>query len=56
MSAGCFDAMPHNGVVITFLAIAGLTHVNSYKHIFWAHIMATAATLFIVIPLGILIY
>jgi H+/gluconate symporter-like permease len=56
MSAGCFDAMPHNGVVITFLAIAGLTHVNAYKHIFWAHIMATVLTLLIVIPLGIMIY
>jgi len=56
MSAGCFDAMPHNGVVITFLAIAGLTHMNSYKHIFFAHIVATLLTLIIVIPLGIMLY
>jgi H+/gluconate symporter-like permease len=56
MSAGCFDAMPHNGVVITFLAITGLTHANSYKHVFWSHIMATVLTLLIVIPLGIMIY
>jgi H+/gluconate symporter-like permease len=56
MSAGCFDAMPHNGVVITFLAISGLTHANAYRHTFWAHIMATVLTLIIVIPLGILIY
>lgn len=56
MSAGCFDAMPHNGVVITFLAIAGLTHMNSYKHIFFAHIIATLLTLIIVIPLGIMMY
>ncbi len=26
MSSGCFDAMPHNGAVITMLAVAGLTH------------------------------
>ncbi|UJL48293.1 GntP family permease [Virgibacillus sp. NKC19-16] len=29
-----FDALPHNGGVITFLAVAGLTHKNAYKHIF----------------------
>ena len=56
MSAGCFDAMPHNGVVITFLAITGLTHATAYKHVFWSHIMATVLTLIIVIPLGIMIY
>ncbi len=56
MSAGCFDAMPHNGVVITFLAIAGLTHMTAYKHIFFAHIIATLLTLIIVIPLGIMMY
>jgi H+/gluconate symporter-like permease len=56
MSAGCFDAMPHNGVVITFFAVAGLTHMNSYKHMFFAHIVATLLTLLIVIPLGIMMY
>lgn len=56
MSSGCFDAMPHNGVVITILAVAGLTHVNAYKHVFWGHIVATLIALIICIPLGILIY
>jgi H+/gluconate symporter-like permease len=56
MSAGCFDALPHNGVVITFFAVTGLTHVNGYKHIFWGHIVATVVALAVVIPLGILIY
>jgi H+/gluconate symporter-like permease len=56
MSAGCFDSMPHNGVVITFMAIAGLTHMNSYKHMFFGHIIATLCTLIIVIPLGIMMY
>lgn len=56
MSAGCFDALPHNGVVITFLAVTGLTHMNGYKHIWWGHIVATIIALLIVIPLGILIY
>jgi H+/gluconate symporter-like permease len=56
MSAGCFDALPHNGVVITFLAVTGLTHMNGYKHIWWGHIVATVIALLIVIPLGIMIY
>ncbi|MDQ5986177.1 MAG: hypothetical protein CSYNP_01896 [Syntrophus sp. SKADARSKE-3] len=56
MSAGCFDALPHNGVVITFLAVCGLTHVNAYKHVFFGHIVATVLALLIVIPLGILLY
>ena len=56
MSSGCFDAMPHNGVIITILAVAGLTHVNAYKHVFWGHIVATLIALIICIPLGILIY
>jgi H+/gluconate symporter-like permease len=56
MSSGCFDAMPHNGVIITILAVAGLTHVNAYKHVFWGHIVATLIALVICIPLGILMY
>jgi H+/gluconate symporter-like permease len=56
MSSGCFDAMPHNGVIITILAVAGLTHVQAYKHVFIGHVLATLVALIIVIPLGILIY
>jgi H+/gluconate symporter-like permease len=56
MSSGAFDAMPHNGVVITALAVAGLVHANAYKHIFWGHVIATTISLFFAIPLGIMIY
>jgi len=56
MSAECFDALPHNGVVITFFAVTGLTHVNGYKHVFWGHIVATILALAVVIPLGVMIY
>jgi H+/gluconate symporter-like permease len=56
MSAGAFDALPHNGVVITTMAVAGLTHANSYKHVWWGHVVATVLALAIVIPVGILIY
>lgn len=30
MSSGGFDTMPHNGAVITLLAVCGMTHVESY--------------------------
>jgi H+/gluconate symporter-like permease len=56
MSSGAFDAMPHNGVVITILAVSGLTHANAYKHIFFGHVVATTIALFFAIPLGIWIY
>jgi H+/gluconate symporter-like permease len=56
MSSGCFDAMPHNGAVITMLAVAGLTHKQAYKHIFIGHVLATLVALMVVIPLGVLIY
>lgn len=34
LSSGGFDALPHNGAVITLLAITGLTHRQSYADIF----------------------
>jgi len=34
MSSGGFDSLPHNGAVITLLAICGLTHRQSYADIF----------------------
>ena len=34
LSSGGFDALPHNGAVITLLAITGLTHKQSYGDIF----------------------
>jgi H+/gluconate symporter-like permease len=34
LSSGGFDVLPHNGAVITLLAICGLTHKQSYFDIF----------------------
>ncbi|MFL0504936.1 hypothetical protein ACH0B5_04240 [Ureibacillus sp. 179-F W5.1 NHS] len=34
IASGGLDALPHNGVVITTLIVAGLTHKDAYKHIF----------------------
>lgn len=56
MSSGAFDAMPHNGAVITMLAVSGLIHKNAYKHIFFGHVIATTIALLFAIPIGIMIY
>ena len=34
MSAGTLDSLPHNGAVVTLLAVCGVTHSDSYKDIF----------------------
>jgi len=34
MASGGMDTLPHNGAVITLLAVTGLTHKQSYKDIF----------------------
>ena len=56
MSSSSFDAMPHNGAVITMLAVSGLFHYNAYKHIFFGHVVATTIALLFAIPIGIMIY
>ncbi|GGE03833.1 hypothetical protein GCM10011571_00940 [Marinithermofilum abyssi] len=43
MSAGGMDTLPHNGAVITLLAICGLTHRQSYPDIFAITIIKTLA-------------
>jgi H+/gluconate symporter-like permease len=56
IAAGSFDAMPHNGVVITTLAVAGLTHRQAYKHIWYSHVVSTFFAMFIVGGLAIALY
>ncbi|MBP1764558.1 MAG: Citrate transporter [Firmicutes bacterium] len=41
MAAGGMDTLPHNGGIITLLAICGLTHKQSYPDIFALTIMKT---------------
>ncbi len=43
MSSGGLDTLPHNGAVITLLAVTGLSHRQSYKDIFAITLIATAA-------------
>jgi H+/gluconate symporter-like permease len=41
MASGGMDTLPHNGAVITLLAITGLTHRQSYKDIFAITVIKT---------------
>lgn len=41
MASGGMDTLPHNGAVITLLAITGLTHRTSYKDIFAITVIKT---------------
>lgn len=54
ISSGGFDALPHNGAVITLLAICGLTHRQSYKDIAVVAIVVPVIALIVVIALGTL--
>ena len=56
LSSGGFDALPHNGAVITLLSICGLTHKQSYGDIF---IVAVAVPIFAtvtVVALGSMVF
>jgi H+/gluconate symporter-like permease len=48
MASGGMDTLPHNGAVITLLAVCGLTHRQSYKDIFAVTVLKTL-TVFAVI-------
>lgn len=48
MASGGMDTLPHNGAVITLLAVTGLTHRESYREIFAVTIIKTLAV-FVVI-------
>ncbi len=50
MASGGMDTLPHNGAVITLLAVTGLTHIQSYKDIFAITCIKTSAV-FVVIGL-----
>ncbi|MFT4012910.1 MAG: GntP family permease [Paracoccus sp. (in: a-proteobacteria)] len=52
MSSGGFDALPHNGAVITLLAITGMTHRKSYGDIFAATVLIPVAATVLVIAIG----
>ena len=43
MASGGMDTLPHNGAVITLLAVTGLTHRQAYKDIFAITVIKTMA-------------
>ncbi|MDQ3287444.1 MAG: GntP family permease [Pseudomonadota bacterium] len=48
MASGGMDTLPHNGAVITLLAVTGLTHRQAYKDIFAITIIKTLAVFVII--------
>lgn len=48
MASGGMDTLPHNGAVITLLAVTGLTHRQSYKDIFAITCIKTLAVVFVI--------
>lgn len=52
MAAGTLDTLPHNGAVITLLAVCGSTHRESYRDIVIVGIIGPIIALAAVIVLG----
>jgi H+/gluconate symporter-like permease len=49
MASGGLDSLPHNGAVITLLAVTGLTHKQSYRDIFALTGIKTVAVFFVIL-------
>jgi len=52
MSAGTLDSLPHNGAVVTLLAVCGVNHRDGYLDIFMVAIVGALIALASVIVLG----
>ncbi|MFV0457202.1 MAG: GntP family permease [Actinomycetales bacterium] len=52
MASGGFDSLPHNGAVITLLAICGLSHRQSYKDIGVVSVVIPVIATIVVVILG----
>ncbi|GGF63276.1 transporter [Azorhizobium oxalatiphilum] len=48
MASGGMDTLPHNGAVITLLAVCGLSHRQSYGDIFAITLVKTSAVFFVI--------
>ena len=53
MASGGMDTLPHNGAVITLLAVTGLTHRQSYRDIFAITLVKTLAVFFVILLYGL---
>lgn len=52
ISSGTLDSLPHNGTILTLLAVSGLTHHESYPDIVMVVIVGVIIALVAVIALG----
>jgi H+/gluconate symporter-like permease len=52
IGAGTLDSLPHNGAVVTLLAVCGSTHRESYGDIVMVGIVGALIALAAVIALG----
>jgi H+/gluconate symporter-like permease len=48
MASGGMDTLPHNGAVITLLAVTGLTHRVAYGDVFSITCIKTLAVFFVI--------
>lgn len=56
MASAVLTIMPHSGAVLSFLALTGLTHKNSFKYIFVALTGANLLALVVVVILATVMY
>lgn len=54
IGSGTLDSLPHNGAVVTLLAVCGSTHRRSYPDIIMAAIAGPIVALIVIIALGTL--
>ena len=54
IGAGTLDSLPHNGAVVTLLALCGCTHKESYFDIVMVAVVGAVIALAAVIVLGTL--
>jgi H+/gluconate symporter-like permease len=52
IGSGTLDSLPHNGAVVTLLAVCGSTHGRSYRDVFMVAIVGAILALIAVILLG----
>jgi H+/gluconate symporter-like permease len=52
IGSGTLDSLPHNGAVVTLLAVCGSSHRQSYRDIMMASIVGPIVALAVVIALG----
>lgn len=56
MASGPLSLLPHSGVVLTFLALTGLNHRNSYKYIFVSTVVGSLLAFLAALVLAIILY